>query len=144
MSELDFETRDQLHQLLEDGIITKREREIIAKLFISPSQSEAARRLGIELGTLNYAIKKLTADKVLIRVERAVFALNHDTASINRQISNPLPPPEEPPLVMSDAERKWMIEHYDSAKRTEAAKVLKRSKYDINRMALVLKLDRKY
>ncbi|GIO40164.1 hypothetical protein J41TS12_50250 [Paenibacillus antibioticophila] len=143
MPELDFETKDLLHQLQEDGLITRREREVIAKLYTTPSRKEAARRLGIERGSFNHLIYKLVTDHVLIRIRKNVLVLNSDPSSIKRNASYVLPPPEEVPLVMSDAERKWMIENYDSTNRTQAAKALKRSKYDINRMALALKLDRK-
>lgn len=144
MSKIDFELKDRIYQLFEDELITKREAETLTQVFSTPSRKEAARRLGIEHHTLNASISKLIRDRVLIRVSKGVLKLTDDISAIDRRISYAPPPPKEEPLVISDDERKWMLQNYDGRKRSEAAKKLGRSKYDINRMALALGLDRKY
>ncbi|TYA10967.1 hypothetical protein FRY98_24690 [Paenibacillus faecis] len=144
MSKIDFELKDRIYQLYEDDLITQREAEILTQVFSYPSRKEAAQKLGIEHQSLSACISKLIRDRVLIKVRKGVLKLTDDISAINRQISYAPPPPKEVPLVISDDERKWMLQHYDGRKRSEAAKILGRSKYDINRMALALGLDRKY
>jgi len=143
MSKIDFELKDRIYQLHEDELITHREAEILTQVFSYPSRKEAAQKLGIEHHSLNSVLSKLIRERVLIRVSKGVLKLTDDVSEINRKISCALPPPKELPLVITDEERKWMLEDYDSTNRSEAAKKLGRSKYDICRMAMALGMDRK-
>lgn len=143
MPALDYEIKDQIHDLLEDEYITHAEARLLENFFSCPSRKEAAQRSGIKPESFVSAISRMTRDGILIRVSRGVLKLTEDVGTIKRQSRNTLPPPMEPPLQMSEAERKWMLANYKSSKRAEAALKLGRSKYDINRMAIKLGIDQK-
>ncbi|MEK5477532.1 hypothetical protein NYE70_11365 [Paenibacillus sp. FSL R5-0407] len=143
MPKLDFEIKESIPQLLEDEYITRGEARILNAYFSSVSRKEAAKRLNIEINSLQSMLAKLVRDGVLIRISKGVLELTDDAITIKRKTPNSPPPVVETPLDISNEERKWMLQHYDGRKRSEAAKKLGRSKYDICRMAIALGLDRK-
>lgn len=144
MPEINFELKDRIHQLMEDKHITPGEARVLKVLLSNLTRKEAARRLNITNPSLDSMISKLVKQGVLIRVSRGVLQLTDDVNTIHRpEPDTPPPPPKEVPLVISAAERKWMLKNYDSNNRSAAAKKLGRSKYDICRMAIALGLDRK-
>ncbi len=144
MPEINFELKDRIHQLMEDKHITPGEARVLDVFFVSRTRKEAARRLDIEVDSVNTILSRLVKRGVLLRLSPGVLAITDDDGTIHRpEPDTPPPPPKEVPLVISAAERKWMLKNYKNYTRSEAAKALGRSKYDICRMAIALGIDQK-
>lgn len=132
-----FRLRDQQH-------ITPREAKVLGEVFSCETRIEAAKRLNWKVGSVYKVITDLIRRGVLIKIAHGVFKLSENPVPLSRPDKQPPKQVEAPPpVVMSESERKWMLEHYDGNRRSEAKKALGRSKYDINRMAIELGLDSK-
>lgn len=146
MSKIDFETKDRLHQLLEDGHITPSEARTLEILLFSGTREEAARRMKIQVDSVYKSITRFIRRGILIRKSRGVLDITDDVITIRRpeDYTPPPPAPRVEEIKITDAERKWMLENYDSKHRSVAARALGREKFEINQMAIALGLDRKY
>lgn len=147
MSKIDFETKDRIYQLLDEGHITPGEARTLEVLLFSGTREEAARRLKIQVDSVYKSISRFIRRGILIRKSRGVLDITDDESTIHRPedyAPKPPPAPRIKEIKITDAERKWMLENYDSRHRSVAARALGRSKYDICRMAIALGLDRKY
>ncbi|QCT03765.1 hypothetical protein E6C60_3054 [Paenibacillus algicola] len=142
MSRLEPEIKERLEHFLGQGYISKGLYKILKAYFMHRDYTVAAIKANVSRGTFVAQMSALYKRNVLIRIQKGEYDLTHDEDSII------LPPqkveePPEPPLQMSDTEREWMIKNYKGYRknRSAAAQILKRSKFDICRMAIELKLD---
>lgn len=141
MPKLDPEIKEQIKFLLDQGHITEGQAKVLKAYFQYEKRIDAANAAGIKLGTIQGILSDLTNRAVLIKIKKGAYIFNENEAEII-PLSRKVEFPPDLPLVITDEERKWMLKDYNGRNRSEAAKKLGRSKYDINRMAIELGLDR--
>lgn len=143
MSRLTPEIEQRIEDYHQDGYITLAEAKLITAYFIHVDFKATAKAHGIMKKSVTAVLAKLKRDGVLIKVDEG-YELTFDYGTIKRE-PTPLPTAADMGLEMSKEERAWMLKNYHEYKnkRSEAARILKRSKYDVCRMAIVLKLDQR-
>ncbi|OIB04869.1 hypothetical protein AK95_14740 [Paenibacillus sp. LC231] len=139
---LDPELKEQIEHYLHMDYITEAQSKILKSYFIFGNYPEAAIKIGMKKSSFIAVMSVLKQRNVLIRVGKGKYVLTDDETSIIMPYRKPEELPD-PPLQMSEEEKEWMLQYYGDYKnnRSEAARILKRSKFDICRMAIELHLD---
>ncbi|WP_339271502.1 hypothetical protein NYE54_08365 [Paenibacillus sp. FSL K6-1330] len=145
MPDLDPEINERIEHLLNQEYITEDQSKVLKAYFMCGRSSKAASsKLNMHPTTFAQVTSTLVQRNILEKLGRGKFILADDESAIVMPYQEPEIPPD-PPLNMTEQEREWMLENYSKYKnkRSEAARILKRSKFDICRMAIELKLDSK-
>lgn len=147
MPKIDPVINAKIDEYHEDGYLTNREVDVLKAYFSHKTRKGAAHAVRILVGSLSSMLSVLKRDGVLIQVKRGSYELNEDVESIKRGLTPPPPLPAQivDTVAMSEKEREWMNANYKNYKnnRSGAARILNRSKYDVCRMAIELRLDQK-
>ncbi|MFU1797625.1 hypothetical protein ACM1RC_27425 [Paenibacillus azoreducens] len=145
MPKLDPEIREQIDYYLHQMHITNEHAKVLKAYFKYRNQKEAADALNINVSSFGGYMHSLTQRNILIKVGKGKFVINNDESQIIPVVSRKIDIQPIPDLEMSESERKWMLENYVRYrdKRSEAARILGRSKLDVCRMAIELGIDQK-
>ncbi|RUT48553.1 hypothetical protein EJP82_01010 [Paenibacillus anaericanus] len=142
MPKLDPKIEERVNEFLERGHIAPAQAEMLKAYYKLKKRPEAAREVGIKIGTFNGILSELTRRGVLVKPKKGCYQLTEDETQI-KDISLKIIFPPDPPVVISDEDRTWMLKNYSTfGTRTEIARHLKRSKMDVIRMAIALGIDR--
>ncbi|AOZ91589.1 hypothetical protein [Paenibacillus crassostreae] len=143
MPELTPEIESRIDNLLEDGYVSTVEARILKAYYTFDTQKEACHSLGMIPTSMSAILSGLSREGILIKMGRGQYEVTDDVGTIKKE----LPPPPDPiktEVIMSKKERSWMLKNYKKfGTRTQIARHLKRSKTDVIRMAIALKLDQK-
>ncbi|KHF33440.1 hypothetical protein CM49_04388 [Paenibacillus sp. P1XP2] len=144
MPKLEPEIGQRIDYLLEDGYITRSEAKLLEAYFTHETRAGIAHALRMQKGSVNSVLSTLKRAGVLMHNGEG-YELSFDNDTINRVPKVGPPIQADPDLVMTEKERKWMLENYGKYRknRSEAARILGRSKFDICRMAIALGIDQK-
>lgn len=143
MPKLDPEIKEQIEHYLHMDYITEAQSKILKAYFMYGRSSKAASsKLNMHPTTFAQVTSSLVQRNILEKLGRGKFILADDESAIIMPFIEPEIPPD-PPLNMTEQEKAWMLQNYSDyrGKRSEAARILKRSKFDICRMAIELHLD---
>lgn len=143
MPKLDPEINDRIEYFFNQEYITEDQSEILKAYFMYGRSTKAASsNLNMHPTTFAQVTSSLTQRNILEKLGRGKFILADDESAIIMPYKEPELPPD-PPLNMTEQEKGWMLKNYKNYKgnRSEVARILKRSKFDICRMAIELKLD---
>lgn len=143
MPKIDSDINAKIDDFLEKGYVSRGEARILKEYFTQENRPMVAQSLGISLSSLSTVLTTLKRNKVLCLTAERRYQLTDDPEACKKE-----PPPPVVPVAkvaMSEEERAWMIANYKKykGKRSEAARILKRSKFDLCRMAIELKIDQK-
>ncbi len=145
MPELDPEINERIEHLLNQEYITEDQSKVLKAYFMYGRSSKvASSKLNMHPTGFSHVTSDLAQRNILEKLGRGKFILADDESAIIMPFVEPEIPPD-PPLNMTDQEKDWMLKNYKKykGKRSEVARILKRSKSDICRMAIELKLDSK-
>ncbi|MPY20679.1 hypothetical protein [Paenibacillus glucanolyticus] len=145
MPDLDPEINERIEGLLNQEYITEDQSKVLKAYFMYGRSSKvASEKLNMHPTGFAHVTSSLAHRNILEKLGRGKFILADDESAFIMPFVEPEIPPD-PPLNMTEQEKNWMLENYSDyrSKRSEAARILKRSKFDICRMAIELKLDAK-
>ncbi|WP_160044746.1 hypothetical protein [Paenibacillus sp. USDA918EY] len=143
MPKLDPEIKERIDGLMAPEHITRAHGKVLKAYFEKGSIAEGAAKLDMQISSFYSVIKKLKQRNVLEQVARGKYVLATDESRI--VTFQKVEFPSDPPLSISPEEKEWMLKNYPKyrGKRSEVARILGRSKLDICRMAIELRLDQK-
>jgi len=143
MPKLDEEINERIEYLLNQDYITEDQSKVLKSYFMHGRSSKvASSKINMNPTSFAQVTSALVQRNILEKLGRGKFILSDDESAIIMPFVEPEIPPD-PPLNMTEQEKEWMLENYKNyrGKRSEAARKLNRSKFDICRMAIELHLD---
>jgi hypothetical protein len=137
----DSDVESRIQWLLDEQWITGEEADVMQIYFRTKTIKKAAEIINMKLESFHKILAILVRKKVLIREKRGQYSLSTELPKHLVMQQPVLPDAMKQPLVITPDERKWMRQNYHKYSRSEVAKILGRSKFDVNRMAMSLKID---
>ncbi|WP_055108920.1 hypothetical protein [Paenibacillus ihumii] len=141
MPVLDSDIEQKLEELREQEVIKPGEYKVLVAYFQCRTLSGTAKLTGRQKRSIAVTLSNLAKKGVLVKETGEPYSLPGD----DFEFIAPDPGPVEADVAISDEERAWMLRNYRKYQRnrSEAARILKRSRHDVCRMAIALKLDKR-